>query len=147
MSLMIFQASRRQLLAMLIEEHEKLKQSPTPQSFASSPSAESSASESSERQLLSPQSLPFATPPPIQESQELSNEHLSEAQERKTQNLRKAIEAAEQEVLKLEYWSDIRGVAANSEGALRVAEGQRGEIGAPPETGIGRKGKGKEVQR
>ncbi|PUU72161.1 hypothetical protein B9Z19DRAFT_1069976 [Tuber borchii] len=136
MSLMIFQASRRQLLKLLIAAADELMPS-QPLPTASTPHAEPSdlllADGSSTPQGPEPQSG-------IQKTDQKA------AGQRKYESLKKAIESAEQEVRRLEYWSDVKEVAAGTEGGMKIAEEQAG--GLPLGMDDSRlKWKGKEVER
>ncbi|RPB02479.1 hypothetical protein L873DRAFT_1732690 [Choiromyces venosus 120613-1] len=140
MSLMIFQASRRQLLKLLIAASDELVPS-QPSSTASTPHAEPSDP------LLPTDGSSTPHPGPGLGSQS-GTQHADQkaARQRKYESLKKAIEAAEQEVRRLEYWSDVKGVATETEGGMKVAEDQSG--GLP--LGIDDselKWKGKEVEK
>lgn len=128
MSLMVFQASRRQLLSLLIEELEKIHSSSTPSPPKTPP----------------PQSLNLLSQQ--NDQSETSEPDGEAAKRRKRENLQKAIMSAEQEVRRLEYWSDVRGIAKQAERGLKIAEDQSDR--APLDLGeADSKWKGKGVEK
>jgi len=127
MQFMIFQASRRQLLAYLVK------------------SLDISETEVSERDRLSPQSSSSQQPLLPEQAQAGTDDGVNdekvkkaeelEAKKRKTNSLRIAVEAADREVKKLEYWSDVKGVAQQGESVSA-------EAGEWQEEGLGLSGPG-----
>jgi len=137
MSLMIFQASRRQLLKLLVAAADELIPSQPPPT-ASTPHVESSD--------LLPTDGSSTPPRGLEPQSGAQKADQKAARQRKHENLKKAIESADQEVRRLEYWSDVKEAAAVTEGSMRVAEEQAG--GLPLGMDDSRlKWKGKEVER
>lgn len=147
MSLMIFQASRRQLLSLLIAESEKAEieanssTPPTPEpstppaplpptpSEPTTPLSEISAT--SQNALLPPSPSPFASAPAILITQDseptlpTAESHLKarELARRKLETLKKAIAVAEEEVRRMEYWSDIAEMAVTGQTTMAPQNG------------------------
>lgn len=137
MSLMIFQASRRQLLKLLIAAADELIPS------QSLPTASTPRAGPSDLLPADGSPTPQQGPEPQSGFQKADQKA---AGQRKHECLKKAIEFAEQEVRRLEYWSDVKEVAAGTEGGMKVAEEQAG--GLPLGMDDSRlKWKGKEVER
>ncbi|CUS15280.1 unnamed protein product [Tuber aestivum] len=139
MSLMIFQASRRQLLKLLITAADELIPS-QPSSTVSTPHAERSDILPADGPPT-PQTGPVLGPQPG--TQEAGR---GAARQRKHEGLKKAIEAAEQEVRRLEYWSDIKEAAAETEGSVKAAEERTGGLPLGMDDSE-LKWKGKEVEK
>ena len=100
MSLFIYQSSRRQLLADLLVHHDRVRE--RRRSLAGHSHTHSSTSGDND-----------------DEGRDAQAEH--ERAERAAKDLLEAIHAADQQVKRLEYWSDIKGMA--SEGDLLQQEG------------------------
>ncbi|KAH0612135.1 uncharacterized protein H6S33_010187 [Morchella sextelata] len=142
MALMIFQASRRQLLSLLVRaaedaeraeegpdtpvvEEEKVPEAPLPPTVAAAePTTPLSAISASSQNLLLPPSPVEAPVPPLavpikdesvpEEPAAGSAEagrRVRERRERRTRALRGAVQVAEGEVKRMEYWSDVAGAA------------------------------------
>lgn len=152
MSLMIFQASRRQLLSLLLTEREHAEieaNSPTPpistpvsEPPAPLPPSPEPTTPLSEVSVDSQGALLPASPSPIASAPALTPEapepqptaetyrKAREAARRKVETLRKAVGVADEEVKRMEYWSDVAGVTAD------------GLTGAVPRDGVGLGGAG-----
>src|SRR4051794_33009733 len=73
--------------------------------------------QNSRRQLLTNLMNTFDAAKEHREEHKEKGEPENEAEERRTNNLLKAVEAADAECKKLEYWSDIRKLAEAGEAA------------------------------
>lgn len=148
MQFMIFQASRRQLLAHLIKTLNQAESEVKEAARSQSPSSSSS------QQPLLPEQV--GTDGRTEEKNKKAEEQ--EVMKRKATSLRGAVEAADREVKKLEFWSDVKGVAQEGESvSAEAGEWESEELGlsGPGVKSVnGRdspakddKGKGKEVER
>lgn len=91
--------------------------------------------QNSRRQLLSTLMDRFDTAKEHREEHEKNGQPEGEAEERRINNLLKAVEAADNECKKLEYWSDIKNLAE---------EGKAGNA-TDPKTGWDEKWQGLDV--
>ncbi|KAK6076125.1 meiotically up-regulated 65 protein [Seiridium cupressi] len=121
MSIFVFQASRKLLLSRLMELHDGY----TYQNQRSSPSDGSTPE--AEPPIIRLQSLQS----PTQKEQQKSRSNIPEAPEteeekskleNKAKNLAVAIKHADEEVRRLEYWSDVKDMAEGGEAAGAVAD-------------------------
>ncbi|PWW72413.1 hypothetical protein C7212DRAFT_287717 [Tuber magnatum] len=140
MSLMIFQASRRQLLKLLIATADELISSQPPSAVPTL------HDEPSDLLLPASDSTTPQTGPVLGPQLGTQEADRKAARQRKHEGLKNAIEAAEQEVRRLEYWSDVKGAAAETEGGVKVAEERTGGLPLGMDDSE-LKWKGKEVQK
>jgi len=131
MSLLMFQASRRRLLAALNRAYYKVEeefQRKYSNQQSSPPSIDQPSSPPSPTRLSPPPT--GQTPSPNNPDQRRKDEQKLK-EERHLEGLKEAVKAADQEVKKLEFWSDIKDVVTQgeSDGAL----GSWGEEGGEAE--------------
>ncbi|KAF8252731.1 hypothetical protein K440DRAFT_631671 [Wilcoxina mikolae CBS 423.85] len=176
MSCMVFQASRRQLLAHLIDYIEQYEAGKAPTITIVNPPSPPVDQDSTATPDFTASEQPLTKPglnpsKPSRSAQvgvvegKNPDEDDPEARSRKIENLRKAVHTADQEVKKMEFWSDIKDVARRGEsvtaedgwndlgisGASMGNEkvfGGAGHGGVPEERErVDIKGKGKAVQQ
>lgn len=110
MSMFIFQASRRAMLARLTEVYEKTveererKEKEEKEEKGKGKSTDDKATPPTDGAMSSP-----GSPPP------LSPEELQEKQSRREENLHQAVKRADEEVRRLEYWSDVKEMVIEGE--------------------------------
>lgn len=110
MSMFIFQASRRAMLARLTEVYDKTveererKEKDEKEEKGKGKSTDDKATPPTDGAMSSP-----ASPPP------LSPEELQEKQSRREENLHQAVKRADEEVRRLEYWSDVKEMVIEGE--------------------------------
>ncbi|KAK3501802.1 hypothetical protein B0T13DRAFT_211204 [Neurospora crassa] len=110
MSMFIFQASRRAMLARLTEVYDKTveererKEKEEKEEKGKGKSTDDEATPPTDGAMSSP-----ASPPP------LSPEELQEEQSRREENLHQAVKRADEEVRRLEYWSDVKEMVIEGE--------------------------------
>jgi len=126
MSWMVFQASRRQLLAHLIDYSEQYEAGKAPTITIvgpPSPPVERDSSLALDSTTSSQPLTKSGTSPgkPLRSVQlgvvegKNPGEDDPEVRSRKIENLKKAVHAADQEVKKMEFWSDIKDIARKGE--------------------------------
>ncbi|KAK3953969.1 hypothetical protein QBC32DRAFT_103978 [Pseudoneurospora amorphoporcata] len=114
MSMFIFQASRRALLARLTEVYDKaveererkekeLEERQEKEKKNKGKGNEENATPPTDGATSSPGSLP------------LSPEELEDKQSRREENLHQAVKRADEEVRRLEFWSDVKGMVLEGE--------------------------------
>ncbi|KAK3402792.1 hypothetical protein B0T20DRAFT_399160 [Sordaria brevicollis] len=122
MSMFIFQASRRALLARLTEVYDKIveeretkeKEVKERQQDNEKEDKKKDKGKSNEDKATPPTDGPMSTPgspPPLP----LSPEELEEKQSRREENLRQAVKHADEEVRRLEFWSDVKEMVIEGE--------------------------------
>lgn len=124
MSIFVFQASRRMLLTRLIESHDGHEYQ-NKRSSASSPSDQSKPE--SEPPTIRLKSLQGSDDEPVKSRhpsipKEPETEEERRKLEAKTKNLAAAIKHADEEVRRLEYWSDVKSMAEGGESGGAVAD-------------------------
>jgi len=112
MGMMIFQASRRQLLSHILDYTEQYEagEAPVITIFGRSSPDEvptPASATSSQRPLTEPKELVSG---PVVEGKH-PKEDSPEIRRRKVEKLKEASKAADQEVKKMEFWSDVKDVA------------------------------------
>ena len=120
MSLLTFQASRRQMLAMLNQAFYKAEEE-----FQRKHHNQQSSPSSIDQVASLPTSLPTGQTPPSNNFDQRRKDEQRLKEERRLEGLKEAVKAADQEVKKLEFWSDIKNVVTQGSGAL----GDRGDEG------------------
>jgi hypothetical protein len=153
---MVFQASRRQLLAHLIDYIEQYESGKEPLiTIRSLPPDSTTPSSTSDSASASSKAM-------IVKSKPLPND--DDLTKKKLENLKRAVRAADDEVKKMEFWSDVKDVVRQSHnvGAEDAGMGWHDELGiSGPSIGnenifnqasgtVGREGslkKGKEISR
>ncbi|KAJ4407670.1 hypothetical protein N0V85_004341 [Neurospora sp. IMI 360204] len=103
MSMFIFQASRRALLARLTEVYDKAVEERERKEKDKGKSTEDNATPPTDGAMSSPGSPP------------LSPEELKAKQSRREENLHEAVKRADEEVRRLEYWSDVKEMVVEGE--------------------------------
>jgi hypothetical protein len=152
MRMMVFQASRRQLLAHLVSYTAQYEAGDVP-TITIRPSSPGSGSSSQKADVSEPDTIVECKSP---------SEDSPSIRARKIENLKKAAAAADQEVKKMEFWSDVKDIARKGGSVGAEAEQQGwGDLGISGASmgneklfgGAGNcgekidKGKGKEVVR
>lgn len=99
MGWMVFQASRRQLLAHLADYCDQYRVGEPP--------------------AIPALRTPSPSPPGVPAGKH-PDQDTPEARHRKIDNLARAVHAADQEVKKMEFWSDVKGVARKGESATAL---------------------------
>jgi len=119
MSLLMFQASRRQLLAVVSQAYYKAEEEFCRKYNNREPSAPSVDQETSQTSPIR------GSPPPIDSFDQRRKDEQKLKEERRLEGLKEAAKAADQEVKKLEFWSDIKDLVMQGE----VGGGNWGEEG------------------
>lgn len=129
MSTMIFQASRRQLLAHILDYTEQYEAGEAPtitiqgRSLPDEVPPTPGSTTSSQRPLTEPKEPKEPTSGAVVEGKH-PKEDSPEARRRKVKSLKEASEAADQEVKKMEFWSDVKDVARKGESLTAEAQAE-----------------------
>lgn len=122
MSLLTFQESRRQLLAVLNQAYYKVEEAHSRQYSSTSPPEHTISSLNSP--IESPTShlpeRPFSPSSTVQDQKQADERKLKD--ERRLAGLKEAVKAADQEVKKLEFWSDMKDVVRHGQSGGALGE-------------------------